>query len=43
MGIAESELPAFRAIQLGEDMAMFRPDDDKFEVENIKAFVVKFN
>ena len=42
-GITESELPTFRAIQLGEDMAKFRPDDDKFEVENIKAYVVKFN
>merc|ERR1712121_623291 len=31
-GIAESELPTFRAIQLGEDMAKFRPDDDKIEV-----------
>merc|ERR1712121_467112 len=41
-GIAESELPTFRAIQLGEDMAKFRPDDDKIEVENIKAFVAKF-
>merc|ERR1712080_78586 len=41
-GIAESELPTFRAIQLGEDMAKFRPDDDKIEVENIKAFVSKF-
>merc|ERR1712025_1424178 len=41
-GITESELPTFRAIQLGEDMAKFRPDDDKIEVENIKAFVAKF-
>merc|ERR1712243_313206 len=28
--------------KLGEDMAKFRPDDDKIEVENIKAFVSKF-
>merc|ERR1711990_805707 len=41
-GITESELPTFRAIQLGEDMAKFKPDDDKIEAENIKAFVVKF-
>merc|ERR1711997_776409 len=41
-GITESELPTFRAIQLGEDMAKFKPEDDKIEAENIKAFVVKF-
>ena len=41
-GITESELPTFRAIQLGEDMAKFKPDDDKIEAENIKAFVAKF-
>merc|ERR1712088_628759 len=38
----ESELPTFRAIQLGEDMAKFKPEDDKIEAENIKAFVAKF-
>merc|ERR1711953_1589801 len=41
-GITESELPTFRAIQLGEDMAKFKPEDDKIEAENIKAFVAKF-
>ena len=41
-GITESELPTFRAIQMGEDMAKFKPDDDKIEAENIKAFVAKF-
>merc|ERR1711963_868199 len=41
-GITESELPTFRAIQLGEDMAKYKPDDDKIEAENIKAFVAKF-
>merc|ERR1712179_604044 len=41
-GITESELPTFRAIQLGEDMAKFKPDDDKIEAESIKAFVAKF-
>merc|ERR1712180_532950 len=41
-GITESELPTFRAIQLGEDMAKYKPEDDKIEAENIKAFVAKF-
>ena len=41
-GITESELPTFRAIQMGEDMTKFKPDDDKIEAENIKAFVAKF-
>jgi len=41
-GITESELPTFRAIQLGEDMAKFKPEDDTIEIENIKAFVAKF-
>ena len=41
-GITEAELPTFRAIQLGEDMAKFRPEDDTIELENIKAFVAKF-
>merc|ERR1712121_595058 len=31
-GIAESELPTFRAIKLGEDMAKFKPDSDAIEV-----------
>jgi len=41
-GITETELPTFRAIKLGEDMAKFKPEDDKIEAENIKAFVAKF-
>jgi len=41
-GIAESELPTFRAIKLGEDMAKFKPESDAIELENIKAFVAKF-
>merc|ERR1711963_1312360 len=41
-GITESELPTFRAIQLGEDMAKYKPEEDKIEAENIKAFVAKF-
>lgn len=41
-GITEKELPTFRAIKLGEDMAKFKPDDDTIELENIKAFVAKF-
>jgi len=41
-GITEAELPTFRAIKLGEDMAKFKPENDKIELENIKAFVAKF-
>jgi len=41
-GITDEELPTFRAIKLGEDMAKFKPDDDTIEKENIKAFVAKF-
>merc|ERR1712033_39012 len=41
-GITESELPTFRAIKLGEDMAKYKPEEDKIEAENIKAFVAKF-
>merc|ERR1711915_110746 len=41
-GIVDTELPTFRAIKLGEDMAKFKPEDDKIEAENIKAFVAKF-
>merc|ERR1712061_784856 len=41
-GITESELPTYRAIKLGEDMAKFKPDSDAIELENIKAFVAKF-
>merc|ERR1711994_1029005 len=41
-GITESELPTYRAIKLGEDMAKYKPEDDKIEAENVKAFVAKF-
>jgi protein disulfide-isomerase A1 len=40
--ITEKELPTFRAIKLGEDMAKFKLDDDTIELENIKAFVAEF-
>ena len=39
--VSESELPTFRAIQLGEDMTKFKPDDNKIKAENIKDFVAK--
>merc|ERR1712243_329576 len=41
-GIVDSELPTFRAIRLGEEMAKFKPDDDKFDADNVKAFVADF-
>jgi len=41
-GIKDTELPTFRAIKLGEDMAKFKPEDDSIELENIKTFVAKF-
>merc|ERR1712152_111136 len=41
-GIVDSELPTFRAIRLGEDMAKFKPDDDKFDAENVEKFVTDF-
>merc|ERR1712209_319285 len=41
-GIVDSELPTFRAIRLGEEMAKFKPEDDSVTAENIKAFVAKF-
>merc|ERR1712025_553084 len=40
-GIVDSELPTFRAIRLGEEMAKFKPEDDKFDADNVKAFVGK--
>merc|ERR1711915_990607 len=40
--IKEDELPTFRAIKLGEDMAKFKPDNDAIESDNIKAFVGDF-
>merc|ERR1712066_74625 len=39
-GITESELPTYRAIKLGEDMAKFKPEDDAFE--NAAQFVTDF-
>merc|ERR1712241_202625 len=39
-GITESELPPYRAIKLGEDMAKFKPEDDAFE--NAEQFVTDF-
>merc|ERR1712172_471795 len=36
-GILESELPTFRAIQLGEDMAKFKPEDGKFLEAQVSA------
>merc|ERR1712112_728041 len=41
-GIVDSELPTFRAIRLGEEMAKFKPEDDKFDADNVKAFVADF-
>ena len=38
-GITESELPTFRAIQMGEDMANFKPDDDKIEHQSLRCQV----
>jgi len=40
--IKEDELPTFRAIKLGEDMAKFKPDNDAIESDNIKDFVGDF-
>merc|ERR1711902_267212 len=40
--IKESELPTFRAIKLGEDMAKFKPENDAIEADNVKAFVADF-
>merc|ERR1712051_458467 len=39
-GITESELPTYRAIKLGEDMAKFKPEDDAFD--NAEKFVADF-
>ena len=41
-GIVDSELPTFRAIRLGEEMAKFKPEDDKFDAENVDKFVTDF-
>merc|ERR1712117_514803 len=40
--IKDDELPTFRAIKLGEDMAKFKPDNDAIESANIKSFVGDF-
>merc|ERR1719204_653255 len=41
-GITESELPTYRAIKLGEDMAKYKPEDDTFDAANVKSFVSDF-
>ena len=41
-GITDSELPTFRAIKLGEDMAKFKPEDDSLATANVKSFVADF-
>jgi len=41
-GIVDSELPTFRAIRLGEEMAKFKPEDDTFDAANVKSFVSDF-
>merc|ERR1712066_653875 len=41
-GIVDSELPTFRAIRLGEEMAKFKPEDDSVTAENVKSFVSDF-
>merc|ERR1712121_275919 len=40
--IKDDELPTFRAIKLGEDMAKYKPADDAIEAANIKTFVADF-
>ena len=40
--IKDEELPTFRAIKLGEDMAKYKPADDTIEAANIKTFVADF-
>merc|ERR1712215_512863 len=40
--IKDDELPTFRAIKLGEDMAKYKPADDAIESANIKTFVADF-
>merc|ERR1712172_118227 len=41
-GIVDSELPTFRAIRLGEEMAKFKPEDDSVTAENVEKFVTDF-
>jgi len=40
--IKDEELPTFRAIKLGEDMAKFKPENDAIESANVKSFVADF-
>merc|ERR1711872_394199 len=40
--IKDDELPTFRAIKLGEDMAKYKPENDAIESANIKSFVGDF-
>jgi len=40
--IKDEELPTFRAIKLGEDMAKFKPENDAIEPANVKSFVAEF-
>merc|ERR1711913_202600 len=40
--IKDDELPTFRAIKLGEDMAKFKPENDAIESANVKSFVADF-
>merc|ERR1712106_262213 len=42
LAIKDEELPTFRAIKLGEDMAKFKPADDTIETANVKSFVGEF-
>jgi len=41
-GIVDSELPTFRAIKLGEEMAKFKPEDDTVDAANVEKFVTDF-
>lgn len=41
-GMKKEEVPAMRIIQLQEDMAKFKPDNNDLEASNIEAFVQKF-
>jgi len=40
--IKDDELPTFRAIKLGEDMAKYKPANDAIESANVKSFVADF-
>merc|ERR1712114_108367 len=41
-GIVDSELPTFRAIKLGEEMAKFKPEDDTVGAAHVEPFVTDF-